>query len=632
MVQILCHLSLQSENIMQRSIATVSVSGTLPEKLHAIAAAGFDGIELFENDLLYYPGTPADVRRLCADLGLQILLFQPFRDFEGESRERFAANLERARRKFALMHELGCDNMLLCSNVSSTCSDNIDLQISDLGALAELAQREGITVGYEALAWGRHVSRFREAWQRVAAVDNPALGLVLDSFHILARGDRLGSLEDIPVEKISFLQLADAPLMKMDVLEWSRHYRCFPGQGELAVVEFARELTAHGYRGPWSLEVFNDGFRAVPGAPTAKDGWRSLLWLEEQTRIPQMPNDAQLFHSAPLPTYQGVEFIEFATDETGADALGEALRPLGFTHAGEHRSKQVDWWRNGGANIIINHQPHSWADDFHQRHGISLCAMAWRVKGAAQLLQRAQDYGYPLWQEKHGPDERALPAICAPDGSLIYLIEADEQWHTDFHLRNEQDSGQFSGVDHLALGLVPGSRQNWVMFFRAVFGFELQGAWSLADPYGLVRSQVVHSPCNRIRLPLNISRSLDTQLARSVACYHGSGLQHAAFACDDILSIADDLGARGMARLPIPENYYHDLQARYSDSEALLARLRPRQILYERDEQGGEFLHLYTLAFEEGRFSFELVERRANYQQYGATNAAVRLAAMRRTE
>lgn len=122
---------------MQRSIATVSISGTLPEKLAAISAAGFDGVEIFENDLLYYPGTPADVRKMAADLGLTITLFQPFRDFEGASRPQFASNLERARRKFALMHELGCNTMLLCSNVAPDCSPNLDLQVSDLAHLAE---------------------------------------------------------------------------------------------------------------------------------------------------------------------------------------------------------------------------------------------------------------------------------------------------------------------------------------------------------------------------------------------------------------------------------------------------------------------------------------------------------------
>ena len=75
---------------MQRSIATVSISGTLVEKLTAIKAAGFDGAEIFENDLLYFDGSPADVRRIAADLGLEIMLFQQFRDFEGVSDARLA--------------------------------------------------------------------------------------------------------------------------------------------------------------------------------------------------------------------------------------------------------------------------------------------------------------------------------------------------------------------------------------------------------------------------------------------------------------------------------------------------------------------------------------------------------------
>ena len=203
---------------MLRSIATVSISGTLPEKLHAIAAAGYQGVEIFENDLLYYTGTPAEIRQLAADLGLKITLFQPFRDFEGASRAQFAANIARARRKFALMHELGCDTLLLCSNVQPDCSADSELQVADLRALATLAEEEGITIGYEALAWGTHVNRWQQAWERVRRVDSPALGLVLDSFHILARGDTLDALPSVPVEKITFVQLADAPYMKMDLL------------------------------------------------------------------------------------------------------------------------------------------------------------------------------------------------------------------------------------------------------------------------------------------------------------------------------------------------------------------------------------------------------------------------------
>ncbi|TLV22951.1 sugar phosphate isomerase/epimerase and 4-hydroxyphenylpyruvate domain-containing protein [Klebsiella indica] len=618
---------------MLRSIATVSISGTLPEKLHAIAAAGYQGVEIFENDLLYYTGTPADIRHQVADLGLKITLFQPFRDFEGASRDQFAANMERARRKFALMHELGCDTMLLCSNVQPDCSADVELQVADLRALAELAEREGIAIGYEALAWGTHVNRWHQAWERVKSVNSPALGIVLDSFHVLARGDTLQRLTEVPVEKITFVQMADAPRMKMDILEWSRHFRCFPGQGQLPLVDFACELTRCGYRGPWSLEIFNDSFRGSPNGATAKDGYRSLLWLEEQTRQRLPQSDAPLFSLAELPVYAGLAFIEFTAGSAEANELGQRLAQLGFAEEGTHRSKCVSLWRNGGARVVVNAQPHSWADHFYQRHGVSLCAMALRVSHSSTSVARARAYGYATWQGDAGPNESSIPAICAPDGSLIYLIETGEDIYArDFHLRTDLTLREdYCGIDHLALGMEADSRDNWIIFFRTVFGFTLEHEQTLPDPYGLVRSLAVRSPQGDIRLALNISQSRATQIARSVACYQGAGLQHAAFACRDLPDTLEHVPQVSVNALPIPANYYEDLLARFGDKDCI-NQLKRLHILYDRDDSGGEFLHLYTRPFSSGRFFFELIERRKGYAAYGAVNAAVRLSAMRLSE
>lgn len=617
---------------MLRSIATVSISGTLPEKLHAIAAAGYQGVEIFENDLLYYTGTPADIRHLAADLGLKITLFQPFRDFEGASRSQFAANMERARRKFALMHELGCDTMLLCSNVQPDCSADVELQIADLRALAELAEQEQIRIGYEALAWGTHVNRWHQAWSRVKSVNSPALGIVLDSFHVLARGDTLQRLGEVPPEKITFVQMADAPLMKMDILEWSRHFRCFPAQGQLPLVDFACDLTRCGYRGPWSLEIFNDSFRASPNGATAKDGYRSLLWLEEQVRQRLPESRAPLFAPVELPLYAGLEFIEFAAAPAQAGELGQTLAQLGFAEEGSHRSKRVSLWRNGGARVVVNAQPHSWADHFHQRHGVSLCAMALRVSQSAAIVERARAYGYATWQGDAGPNESPIPAVCAPDGSLIYLIEVGDDIYTrDFHLRaNLTPRDDYQGIDHLALGMEADSRDNWIIFFRSVFGFILEHEQTLPDPYGLVRSLAVRSPQGDIRLALNISQSRATQIARSVACYQGAGLQHAAFACRDLPATLASLPQIAVEALPIPANYYDDLLDRFGE-DAQVNLLKNHQILYDCDGDGGEFLHLYTRPFSAGRFFFELTERRNGYALYGAVNAAVRLSAMQYT-
>ncbi len=257
---------------MKRSIATVSLSGTLPEKLEAAAAAGFDGVELFENDLLYHSGSPQDIRRLCEDLGIAVTLFQPFRDFEGCPRARVQRNLDRAERKFDLMHELGVDLMLLCSNVQADALGDNETLVGDLGQIAERAGARGLRVGYEALAWGRHVKTWRQVWSLVQQVDNPALGVILDSFHTLALGDDPSGIVDIPGERIFFVQLADAPLLAMDVLQWSRHFRCFPGQGEFDLAGFSRRCCrpATAARCRWRCSTMASApRRRVASPPTA---------------------------------------------------------------------------------------------------------------------------------------------------------------------------------------------------------------------------------------------------------------------------------------------------------------------------------------------------------------------------
>ena len=101
---------------MKRSIATVSISGEFPEKLAAISAAGFDGIEIFEQDFIAFDGAPRDVGQMVADHGLEIMLFQPFRDFEGLPEPHRQRAFDRALRKFDVMGELGTDLILICSS------------------------------------------------------------------------------------------------------------------------------------------------------------------------------------------------------------------------------------------------------------------------------------------------------------------------------------------------------------------------------------------------------------------------------------------------------------------------------------------------------------------------------------
>ena len=224
------------------SIATVCVSGSLQEKLEAIAAAGFKAVEIFENDLIAFPGSPTEVRRICADHGLDIVTCQPFRDFEGMPEGRRQRVFDRAERKFDLLQELGTDLLFVCSSVSPEALPGIDRLAADFAELGERAGRRGLRVGYEALAWGRHVFDYRDAWEIVRRANRPEVGIILDSFHILARGLDLAAIGTIPRDKIAMVQMADAPLLQMDPLSWSRHWRCLPGQGDLNLSGFMLSL------------------------------------------------------------------------------------------------------------------------------------------------------------------------------------------------------------------------------------------------------------------------------------------------------------------------------------------------------------------------------------------------------
>lgn len=183
---------------MRTSIATVTISGELLEKLEAIARAGFDGVEIFENDFLAFDGSPADVGKLVRDHGLEITLFQPFRDFEGMPEPLRSRTFDRAERKFDVMQQLGTDLALVCSNVSPAAIGGIDRAAEDFHELGERAARRGLRVGYEALAWGRHISDHRDAWEIVRRADHPNVGLILDSFHTLSRKIDVNSIRSIP--------------------------------------------------------------------------------------------------------------------------------------------------------------------------------------------------------------------------------------------------------------------------------------------------------------------------------------------------------------------------------------------------------------------------------------------------
>ncbi|MFJ8591368.1 bifunctional sugar phosphate isomerase/epimerase/4-hydroxyphenylpyruvate dioxygenase family protein [Streptomyces sp. NPDC093598] len=591
---------------MRTSIATVSLSGSLTEKLDAAARAGFDGVEIFENDLLASPLTPEEIRTRCADLGLTVDLYQPMRDIEAVPEAEFARNLRRARHKFELMRRLGAGTVLVCSSVCPRAVDDDALAAEQLSRLADLARESGVRVAYEALAWGRHVSTYDHAWRIVEAAGHPALGTCLDSFHILSRGSAPEDLEGIaaiPGEKIFFLQLADAPLLAMDVLRWSRHYRCFPGQGGFDVAGLLRHVLATGYDGPLSLEVFNDVFRQAEAGPTAVDARRSLLLLEEAVGKAPLPDPV-------VPT--GVAFAELVTPD--AEPLSALLGALGFTRTARHRGKPVALWEQGEARILVNTGPAV------RREGAQLAAIGLESPDPAGAARRAEALLAPVLPRRRAPQDAPLDAVAAPDGTELFFCATGRpelpDWRADF-----EDTGParaqagIRGIDHVALTQPWHHFDEAALFHRGVLGLHAQESVDVADPYGLMRSRAVTTPDGSVRIALTVGAAPADDTVHA---------QHIALATDDVVTAARRFREAGGSLLPVPANYHDDLAARFEFADGELETYRDLGILYDRDAHG-VFRHCYTRTV--GRVFLELVQRDGGYRGYGAANAPVRLAA-----
>ena len=598
---------------MRKGIATVSISGVLAEKLPAIAAAGFDGIEIFDNDLVASPLSPAEVATRCADLGLRIDLFQPVRDLQGVPPERFDAVLHRLRVKLEVMAELGVSTLLACSNVGADSLGDPDLTAEQLHRVGDLAADHGATVAFEALAWGRHVNRVGQAWEAVQRADHPAVTLAVDTFHMLARGDDAGALAGVPGDRIGFLQVADAPLMDMNVLDWSRHFRCFPGQGALDVTGVVAAVLEAGYQGPLSLEVFSDVVREAEPGVTARDAMRSLLFLEDRLAgaVTGRAVDVVTAAAPQAPCTDG-GFLEVA-GPPGDTFATDLLQGLGFVQVGRHRSKPVGWWRNGDAHIVVN--------EGEVTPAVHATALGVTAPPVDRVAARAKALLWPAVGTTRGADEAPLPGITSPSGLHVFVSDergSDGDWQRDFVATGAQPADDLTGIDHVGVAVSPDQLNQEVAFFRTLFGLSPGPVEEFMEPHGRLRSRALRPGRGDLRVVLNV---VDTGPGHAQPL----GVNQVALGCRDVAGVVRSLRARGIELMPVPDNYYVDLHARFGLGEDVIAHLREHQLLYDR-VSGGELLHAYTDVLPSG-FYVELLERRGDYEGYGSTNTHVRLAA-----
>ena len=260
---------------VKRALNLVTIrNAPFAKKLEIARAAGYEGVGLWVDETEEAgraAGGLQAVGRLLKDHDLvpAELCFVGGWMYPSES-ERVRSR-ESAQRAFRIAEILGCECVAACASAGA---GDLDDAASDFAELCTLAARFGVKVALEFLGGGQQVKDARTAWHIVEEADAPNGGLLIDTFHFYKGGSDVADLEPVTGDKIYLLHVNDSPDLPREELE--DRNRVFPGTGVIPLEEIAAEVVNKGYRGYFSLELFNEDYWASDPFVVAEQGLQSL--------------------------------------------------------------------------------------------------------------------------------------------------------------------------------------------------------------------------------------------------------------------------------------------------------------------------------------------------------------------
>ena len=316
----------------------------------------------------------------------------------------------------------------------------------------------------------------------------------------------------------------------------------------------------------------------------------------------------------------GFEFLEFTAPKKGM--LEPIFEAMGFTLVARHKSKDVELWRQGDINLLSNYEKKCHAAYYAEEHGPSACGMAFRVKDSQHAYKEVLARGAQPMDTHTGPMELKLPAIKGIGGAMLYLIDRYEGENTIYDIdfnwiegvdRHPEGCG-FHTLDHLTHNVYRGRMNFWAGFYEKLFNFKEIRYFDIKGEYTGLLSKAMTAPDGKIRIPLNEEAvGGGGQIEEFLMKYNGEGIQHIAFACDDLVACLDKLKAKGMKFMTPPPNTYYDmLEERLPGHGENVDELQKRGILLDGTTENGEPRLLLQIFSETvfGPVFFEFIQRK----------------------
>ena len=469
-------------------------------------------------------------------------------------------------------------------------------------------------------------SNFNNILRKIISIKNPSFYLTINSKNILMDGSQPSLINQIPLSLIDHVQLTDISKYISSEDQISNLSELLPNEGVLDLKSFIKIFLKKNYKG--SISVANNNILNNK-ANLIKDANRAFVSVFDDVVSSDISLDNLNLKIPPKINLNGFEFLEFTVFGEDHTSLVKMLKKLSFRKERIHKTKNVELWRQGSINILINFEKNSFAEQVYLKNGPSICDIAIKVKDAIQTIDRAKKLGIKEHSQSVSVGELKIPAIKGVDGSVIHFIDQKSNlfqlWNLDFnYLKPEpiQPSGLRS-IDHISQSMKEEEMRSWLFFYLSNFNMYKTTQLDLVSSKGIIKSQAISSPEGEVRLNLNGSNNSQTIAGSFMTNKTGSSIQHIAFNTDDIFETVDILSENKFPFLQIDKKYYSQLQNKYDLDEKTLNNLKRNNILYDKNEFG-EFFQIYSEPIFTG-FFFEIVQRKQNYKGYGESNATHRI-------
>ncbi len=326
-------------------------------------------------------------------------------------------------------------------------------------------------------------------------------------------------------------------------------------------------------------------------------------------------------------TVLDVAYVElFAGDDGVAGHLvdGFGLTPVADCAETDRHSVLL---AGGSVRVVVTTGPAT--AGFLRAHGDGVADLAFTCDDVEATARSAVAAGARALPAEHGQ-----PALAGPGDVRYSLVPAGGAGDAarpfppgrPWSARAGVDADAVAGgpvrsLDHLAVCLASGTLEEQAAHHEAAFGFTRISGEFISLGEQAMDSIVVRNDSGAVTFTLvaPVPGRDAGQLGGFLERNGGPGVQHLAFAVDDIGAAVTELRSRGVRFLSAPDSYYDDLPRRLGLGAERVAELRSAQVLADRDEWG-DLLQIFTSSpLERNTLFFELIER-AGSRGFGSAN------------